>query len=93
MNSIMCKILAPIHKNWKSNLIECYKLLENKFITLQRRNLKLSLQDNTIPKIESIATQHNSIVNSIYLNMPELAEKEMQNHLNSALVHALLFAK
>lgn len=74
------------------HLIDCYRLLENKFITLQRRNLKLMLKENIIPKIGSISTQHNSIVNSIYLNMPELAEKEMQNHINSGLVHALLFA-
>lgn len=74
------------------HLINCHKLIENKFITLQRRNLKLLLRENIIPKIDSIATQHNAIVNSIYLNMPELAEKEMQNHINSGLVHALLFA-
>lgn len=74
------------------HLIDCYKLLENKFITLQRRNLKLLLKENIIPKVDSISTQHNAIVNSIYLNVPELAEKEMQNHINSGLVHALLFA-
>lgn len=74
------------------HLIDCYRMLENKFITLQRRNLKLMLKENITPKISSISTQHNAIVNSICLNMPELAEKEMQNHINSGLVHAILFA-
>lgn len=73
-------------------LIECYKLLENKFIRLQRQNLKMMLDNYKVVKIGNIATGHNAVINSIALNMPELAEKEMQNHMNSGLAHALLFS-
>jgi DNA-binding GntR family transcriptional regulator len=74
-------------------LIECYRLLQNKFIRLQRQNLKVVAEKNKTINAGKIAAEHNAIINSIQLNMPELAEKEMQNHLNSGLAHALLFTE
>jgi DNA-binding GntR family transcriptional regulator len=72
-------------------LMECYRLLQNKFTRLQRQNLKVVAEKNKTINAGKIAAEHNAIINSIQLNMPELAEKEMQNHLNSGLAHALLF--
>ncbi|NMC57382.1 MAG: GntR family transcriptional regulator [Eubacteriaceae bacterium] len=71
-------------------LIEFYNSIERKALRYLKSNLVNLAGDyySKHPGIESLATQHTSIVNAI---MPELAEKETANHIETALKNALYF--
>ncbi len=74
-------------------LLEFYNLIEKKALRYLKSNLIYITEDyyTARPDTDSFATQHTSIVNAIKLNIPELAEKEMANHIETALKNALYF--
>lgn len=64
-------------------LLNFYENIENK-IKLYKKIILHNLLNNYEPELEKLATQHKAIINSIIFNMPELAEKEMFNHINES---------
>lgn len=64
-------------------LMDFYSRIENKIKLYKKINLH-NLLNNYEPELEKLSTQHRSIVNSIILNMPELAQREMFNHINES---------
>ena len=74
-------------------LIEFYKLIDNKVKRLLKLNFESFINDKLNVEIDSIVTEHKTILNAIEQNMPELAEKAMLDHINSSLNNSLLFLK
>lgn len=74
-------------------LMDFYNSIERKALRYLKSNLVNLSGDYYAnrPDTDSFATQHTSIVNAIKFNMPELAEKEMANHIDTGLKNALYF--
>ena len=86
---IMAEMDRQFHRliiNASSNkyLIQMYELIETKIKLYKKLNFYYLVQNNLTNDIEKVCAEHNAIVNSIRLNMPEYAEKEMLNHINSS---------
>lgn len=64
-------------------LLNFYENIENKIKLYKKINLH-NLLKNYEPELEKHATQHRAIINSIMFNMPELAQREMFNHINES---------
>ncbi len=73
-------------------LIEIYNLMLNKFKRVRTANLK-RLTEHDKNATQKTSAEHNAVVNCIASNMPELAEKEMVNHLKSAYNDTFLYSK
>ncbi|MEL7570235.1 MAG: GntR family transcriptional regulator [Eubacteriaceae bacterium] len=73
-------------------LLDFYNSIEKKALRYLKSNLaNLAGDYTTRPDTDSFSTQHTSIVNAIKLNLPELAEKETANHIETCLKNALYF--
>lgn len=54
--------------------------------------LNVSKNNNSVnPYLGSYITQHTAVVNAIKQNMPEVAEKEMANHINLGMQNILFY--
>ena len=73
-------------------LIEIYKFMENRFNRIRTSNLINIIQNNAIA-MQKTSAEHSAVINSIIANMPELAEKEMINHLKNAYNDTFLYSK
>ena len=74
-------------------LIEFYKLIDNKVRRLLKLNFESFINDELNFEIDSIVTEHKTILTAIEQNMPEMAEKAMLDHINSSLNNSLLYLK
>lgn len=74
-------------------LQEFYNTIEKKALRYLKSNLIYMTGDYYTKRTDrdSFAAQHTSIVNAIKLNVPELAEKDMENHIETGLKNALYF--
>jgi DNA-binding GntR family transcriptional regulator len=72
-------------------LQQCYKLLEKQLQRYQWFSIKFVQQDKNNPITPELIAQHSAIVNSIKLHIPELAQKAMENHIQSCLNHTRYF--
>lgn len=72
-------------------LIEIYKFMENRFNRIRTSNLISLIQNNAIA-LQKTSAEHSAVINSIIANMPELAEKEMINHLKNAYNDTFLYS-
>jgi DNA-binding GntR family transcriptional regulator len=72
-------------------LQQCYKLLEKQLQRYQWFSIKFVQQDKNNPITAELMPQHNAIVNAIKLHIPELAQKAMENHVQSCLNHTRYF--
>ena len=65
-------------------IIDYYNQLKNR-IKILKKIVMLNLNvNNQQDKIHNIANSHKAIINSIRLNMPQYAEKEMEDHINKS---------
>lgn len=71
-------------------LFDIFNLIEKKIKRSIKINYQFLINNNQINEIEKITTDHNSICNIISNDMPELAEKEIENHINGCLNETLL---
>lgn len=74
-------------------LIDFYSLIENKIKRILKSNLNNLILNNQIYNLEIILTEHKAILSALKQNMPEIAEKEMLNHINTAFNDSLLFSQ
>ena len=72
-------------------LADFYNVIERKALRYIKYNLVNISKDYCLrrPNSDSFLTQHVSVVNAIKHNMPEQAEKEMANHIDTGLDTAL----
>jgi DNA-binding GntR family transcriptional regulator len=73
-------------------LIEVYNYMENKFKRVRIANLT-RLIENNINALQKTSAEHSAVVNCIMSNMPELAEREMINHIKSAYNDTFLYSE
>lgn len=73
-------------------LINFYNLIENKIKRIMISNFNKMIANNQFNNLEIISTEHNAILNAMKQNMPEIAEKEMLNHINTGFNNSLLFS-
>lgn len=73
-------------------LLEISKSIQNKFLRIQKSNIKSLIKSNP-HAIQKLIAEHNSIINYIRLNLPEMAEREMISHLTGGLNDSLLYSQ
>lgn len=64
-------------------LKEYYESISRKLVRYQLYAKRMIVSDPREGLREKIKTQHISIVNAIKLNMPEIAQQAMENHMNT----------
>ncbi|NMC57460.1 MAG: GntR family transcriptional regulator [Eubacteriaceae bacterium] len=72
-------------------LIEIYNFMENKFNRVRVSNL-MNVIENDMEALQKTSAEHFAVINSISANMPELAEKEMINHITNAYKDTFLYS-
>ena len=73
-------------------LVELFNKFENKFKRFIILNLTSVLKHDK-NSLNKFTAEHNAIINSIASNMPEIAEKEMINHINTSYSNSMLYTK
>jgi len=73
-------------------LINFFNSMQKKIKRLIQTNMTIITENNHKQIANRLIAEHNAIINCIKANMPEMAEKEMINHINTSTNNSLLFS-
>lgn len=72
-------------------LMDYYDQLKNRIKFLKKIVMLNLIKNNQMEDFQNIANSHKAVIHSIRLNMPQFAEKEMENHINKSFNFLISF--